>query len=126
MYTIAFIHLWYMYTLIVCADRANILSTKPKEVRSMTKREREEYRRLFKEGTIGIPFGKGETKIAHWWAKVYDEGSAYGINEGRISKLMIKIDGKTTLSYDRGWDIEPDENDQATMVVYSIILQEYN
>ncbi|WP_035790413.1 DUF7678 domain-containing protein [Butyrivibrio sp. FC2001] len=92
----------------------------------MTKREQEEYKRLFKEGTIGFPKGKNKGKVAHWWAKVYDEGSEYGINGGRISKLSIKIGGKTTLSYDRGWDIEPDENDEATMIAYSIILQEYN
>ena len=115
-----------MYTLIHIPARANIQSTKPKEVRNMTKREQEEYRRLFKEGTIGVPFGKEKTKIAHWWAKVYDEGSEYGINEGRISKLMIKVDGVTTLSYDRGWDIEPDENDQATMIAYSILMKDYN
>ena len=81
--------------------------------------------RLWKEGTIGIPVN-GETKIAHYWAKVYDEGSIYGINEGRISKLTIKIDGQTVVSYDRGWDIEPDENDEATMIAYSILMQEYN
>ena len=92
----------------------------------MTKREQEEYRRLFKEGTIGVPTGNGETKIAHWWAKVYDEGSEYGINEGRISKLMIKIDGETTLCYERGWDIEPDENDKATQTAFQIILKEFN
>ena len=92
----------------------------------MTKKEREEYKRLFKEGTIGVPQGDGKYKIAHYWAKVYDEGSKYGINEGRISKLTIKIEGVTTLCYDRGWDIEPDEDDEATMIAYSIILQEYN
>lgn len=81
--------------------------------------------RLWKEGTIGIPVN-GETKIAHYWAKVYDEGSVYGIDEGRISKLTIKIDGQTVVSYDRGWDIEPDENDEATMIAYSILIQEYN
>lgn len=32
---------------------------------------------------------------------------AYGINGGRISKLMIKIDGETVCNYDRGWDIHP-------------------
>ena len=81
--------------------------------------------RLWKEGTIGIPkkYGGG---IAHFWAKVYDEGSIYGIDEGRISKLMIKIDGKTVVSYDRGWDIEPDENDMRTMIAYSIIIKDYN
>ena len=81
--------------------------------------------RLWKEGTIGIPVN-GETKIAHFWAKVYDEGSIYGIDEGRIGKLTIKIDGQTVVSYDRGWDIEPDENDEATMIAYSILIQEYN
>ena len=83
--------------------------------------------RLWKEGTIGIPVNGGkETKIAHYWAKVYDEGSIYGIDEGRISKLQIKIDGQTVVSYDRGWDIEPDENDEATMIAYSILIKEYN
>ena len=81
--------------------------------------------RLWKEGTIGIKINK-ETKIAHYWAKVYDEGSIYGIDEGRISKLQIKIDGQTVVSYDRGWEIEPDENDEATMIAYSIIINDYN
>lgn len=83
--------------------------------------------RLWKEGTIGIKINKGkETKIAHYWAKVYDEGSIYGIDEGRICKLQIKIDGQTVVSYDRGWEIEPDENDEATMIAYSIIINDYN
>ncbi|WP_035796535.1 DUF7678 domain-containing protein [Butyrivibrio sp. MB2005] len=92
----------------------------------MTKRDQEAYKRLFKEGTIGFPTGENKNKVVHWWAKVYDEGSEYGIEEGRISKLMIKVDGKTTLAYDRGWDIQPDENDEATMMAYSIIMKEYN
>ena len=92
----------------------------------MTKREQEEYRRLFKEGTIGIPVGKKDTKIAHWWIKVYDEPSEYGINEGKISKLTIKIDGVTTACYDRGWDLKPDEHDQATLIALQIILSDYN
>ena len=92
----------------------------------MTKREREEYRRLFKEGTIGFLSGKNKNKIVHWWAKVYDEGSEYGINEGRISKLTIKVDGKTTLSYDRGWDLEPSEDDEVTKRALAVILEEYN
>lgn len=82
--------------------------------------------RLWKEETIGIPVKGGKTKIAHYWAKVYDEGSEYGINEGRISKLRITIDGETVVNYDRGWDVEPDDNNEATMIAYSICLQEYN
>ena len=81
--------------------------------------------RLWREGTIGIPktYGGG---IAHYWAKVYDEGSEFGIDGGRISKLMIKINGETVVSYDRGWDIKPDENNAAAMIAYSIILKEHN
>ncbi len=79
------------------------------------------------EGTIGIPVtGSKETKIAHYWVKAYEEGSEYGINGGRISKLEIRIDDKKVAHYDRGWDIEPDENDQAALIAYSICLQQYN
>lgn len=80
---------------------------------------------MWKEGTIGIPkeYGGG---IAHFWAKVFEEGSVYGINGGRISKLTIKIDGQTVVNYDRGWDIEPDENNQAALIAYSICMRDYN
>ncbi len=83
---------------------------------------------MWHEGTIGIPMtGEGKaTKIAHFWVKVYDEGSEYGIENGRISKMMVKIDGKTVINYDRGWDIEPDENDSAVMTAYSILMHSYN
>ena len=68
------------------------------------------------EGTIGIPQKDGSSKIAHYWVKAYEEGSDYGINDGKISKLLITIDGKTVVNYDRGWDIEPaDENTQLAL-----------
>ena len=47
-------------------------------------------------------------------AKVFEEGSKFGMGGGRISKLYICRDiGRTTLfndyivHYDRGWDIRP-------------------
>jgi hypothetical protein len=50
-------------------------------------------------------------------AKVFDESSRFGINEGRVSKLMIWDESKrqadanifkaSILNYDRGWDIKP-------------------
>lgn len=45
-------------------------------------------------------------------AKVFNEGSVYGINEGRVSKLCIWNAAHPQLSqsivnYDRGWDIRP-------------------
>lgn len=82
--------------------------------------------RLWHEGTIGIPQKNGSSKIAHYWVKAYDEGSVYGINEGKISKLEIKIDGETVASYDRGWNIEPTEDNEAALIAYSILLNEYN
>ena len=83
--------------------------------------------RLWKEGTIGIPVsGTKEVKIAHFWAKVYDEGSEYGIDEGRISKLMVKIDGVTVINCDRGWDIKPDEDDEVAQIALAILLNDYN
>ena len=83
--------------------------------------------RLWKEGTIGIPVsGTKEVRIAHFWAKVYDEVSEYGIDEGRISKLTVKIDGVTVINYDRGWDIKPDEDDEVAQIALAILLNDYN
>ena len=53
---------------------------------------------MWSEGVIGIPDAKDKEKYTkcHYWVKHYDEPSeTYGINGGRISKLMIKIDGET-------------------------------
>ena len=80
--------------------------------------------RLWHEGTIGIPQKDGSSKIAHYLVKAYDEGSAYGINEGKISKLQITIDGETVASYDRGWDIKPTCK-EAEMAL-CILLNEHN
>ena len=61
---------------------------------------------MWKEGSIRV---NGE--VFHYWMKQYDKGSEWGIDGGRISKLMLKRDGKIVCNYDRGWDIEPaDEN----------------
>ena len=39
--------------------------------------------------------------------KQYEVGSEWGIEGGRISKLMLKRDGEIVCNYDRGWDIHP-------------------
>ena len=63
---------------------------------------------MWKEGSIKV---NGD--IFHYWMKVYETGSQWGIEGGRISKLMLKRDGKIVSNYDRGWDIEPsDPNSQ--------------
>ena len=78
------------------------------------------------EGTIGIPQKDGSSKIAHYWVKAFEEGSEWGINGGRISKLSIKIDGEWVANYDRGWDVKPADNDEAAQLAYCILLNEYN
>ena len=36
-------------------------------------------------------------EVFHYWMKQYDKGSEWGIDGGRISKLMLKRDGKHRL-----------------------------
>lgn len=63
---------------------------------------------MWSEGTIGIPAAEGKYTVVHYWVKHYDEPSEeYGINGGKISKLMLKANGEVICNYDRGWDIEP-------------------
>ena len=62
-------------------------------------------------------------KSYHYWAKVYDTGSQYGIDEGRVSKLTIKRDGEIVANFDRGWDVAPVDDD--TQIALEIILHEY-
>ena len=43
-------------------------------------------------------------------AKLFDDGSQFGINNGRVSKLSIaKYNGSPDVNYDRGWDIKPSQ-----------------
>lgn len=49
---------------------------------------------MWSEGTIRIPDAKdkGKNTVCHYWVKHYEEPSeTYGINGGRISKLMINV-----------------------------------
>lgn len=74
---------------------------------------------LWREGALKV-----KNSSFHYWAKVYDECSEYGIDGGRVSKLMIKQDGKIVCNYDRGWDVEP--TDATTQLALEILLHEYN
>ena len=61
-------------------------------------------------------------------AKVYNEGSKFGINQGRVSKLAVwKNDPEhkgfyreTIANYDRGWDVQP--TDEAAKEVLQRIV----
>lgn len=74
---------------------------------------------MWQEGTVSV---NGE--IFHYWMKQYEEGSEFGINGGRISKLTIKRSGREVYNYDRGEDIAP--IDKNTETALAIILKSDN
>lgn len=68
---------------------------------------------MWKKGSIKI-----NTKWYRYWIKVYDERSKFGIDGGRISKLMLKRNEKVVCNYDRGWDVDPvDEDTNAALQI---------
>ena len=82
---------------------------------------------MWKKGTISIPDkrDKDHCILCHYWVKVYPRRSKmYGINGGRISKLMIKRGGEIVCNYDRGWDIKPSDPD--AQLAMEIILHGEN
>lgn len=69
---------------------------------------------------IDFPFDsnwvKGKVGSYVFEAKLFDDSSTFGINNGRVSKLSIYNDEKRLkdgffpaciVNYDRGWDIRP-------------------
>jgi hypothetical protein len=74
-------------------------------------------------------WNKGSIKIGNqtftYSAKVYGEPSEdYGIEGGKISKLEIRLGDFPVARYDRGWDIEPE--DEASQLAYAILLKKFN
>ncbi len=74
----------------------------------------------WQEGAMRVPDGG----IYHYWVKAYETGSEFGIDGGRVSKLTLQRKGETVCNYDRGWDIEP--VDEETQIALEILLQQYN
>lgn len=73
---------------------------------------------LWKKGQIAITTDLGE-ELYTWEAKVYDEGSKYGVNGGRVSKLQVcSGDSSCVCNYDRGWDIRPSSYAEWQIVNY--------
>ena len=62
---------------------------------------------MWTQGAIGIKDENGKMVSISYWVQHYEEESQFGIDNGRISKLMLKQDGKVVYNYDRGEDIEP-------------------
>ena len=74
---------------------------------------------MWKEGSVKV-----NNSVFKFWVKHFDEGSQYGIDEGRISKVMLKRNDITVCCYDRGWDIYPVDEDTKTAL--EILKKEYN
>ena len=80
---------------------------------------------MWKQGAIGGKDSNGKMVSVTFWVKQYEEPSEeYGISGGRISKLMLKQDGRVVYNYARGEDVEPltPEAEKAL----AILLHEYN
>lgn len=79
---------------------------------------------MWEEGVIEIPDKYGKNVRCCYWVKTFEECSSWGINNGKISKLEIKINDVVVCNYDRGWDIKPTcEN---AKIALSILLNKYN
>jgi hypothetical protein len=64
---------------------------------------------------------KGKTSDAIVFsAKVYDIGSNFGIDNGRVSKLDIRRNGRIIANYDRGWDVSPSKS--ADVAAYNSVI----
>ena len=74
---------------------------------------------MYKEGAMKV-----RNSIFKFWVKHFDEGSCFGIDNGCISKLLIRRNGKTVCNYDRGWDVHPVDED--TQIALEILKKEYN
>lgn len=74
---------------------------------------------MWKEGALKV-----YDSIFHYWMKVYEGPSEFGINGGKVSKLILKRNGKIVCNYDRGWDVKPMDPD--TELAVELLLHSNN
>lgn len=74
---------------------------------------------MWTEGSIKV-----RDSVFHYWVKHFEECSQFGIEGGRISKLQLNRNGKVVCNYDRGWDIEPTDED--TELALATIMKDHN
>ena len=70
--------------------------------------------------------GKLEIDGIEVWYEVkhFEEGSRFGIDGGRISKLSVRIGREEIINYERGWDIRP--KGQVAKTALAQLLKMYN
>ena len=74
---------------------------------------------MWTQGTITI-----EGTEYTYWIKHFEEGSIYGIDEGKVSKITLKAGGRIVVNYDRGWDVKP--ADKKAKKALDTLLKKYN
>ena len=74
---------------------------------------------MWKEGSLKV-----YNSIFHYWMKVYETGSEWGIDGGKVSKLMLKRSGEVVYNYDRGEDVAP--VDEETELAVQLLLHSEN
>ena len=55
-------------------------------------------------------------QIVDYLAKVSDQPSEVGIDLGCVFKLEVEVAEKPIISYDRGWDIYPESDEQEAIL----------
>jgi hypothetical protein len=60
---------------------------------------------MWEQGTLLV----NGTSVRYCVKHYPEQSETYGIDGGRISIMELRIGGRVTLSYSRGWDIEPED-----------------
>ena len=79
---------------------------------------------MWNKGSLLIPTDDGEKTCRYCVKTCSEDSKTYGIEGGRILKMEIRVDGKQTLLYERGWEVEPE--DEASQLAYAVLMKQYN
>ena len=76
------------------------------------------------EGSISIPKKDGGASIVHYWVTQQNKPDEDGINKGKVTRLVLKINGELIGFYDFEWLIEAER--QEALIAICILLNNYN
>ena len=93
----------------------------PKEKGTQKKTE---DKAMWNKGSLLIPTDDGEKTCRYCVKTCGEKSETYGIEGGRIIKMEIRVDGKQTLLYERGWEVEPE--DETTQLAYAVLIKKFN
>ena len=79
---------------------------------------------MWMDGIIEVADEQENLVGVRYYIKRFDTPSEYGIEEGRISKLELRLNKETVCNYDRGWDIEPTCTEAE--IALELLLEQYN